>query len=70
MEDDSEVRNLIFNRLIMNADTSDYELKSEVMEVYGQRYPDMKKDTLLAKLLMANKTPADWFEYQRQNCER
>ena len=30
----------------------------------------MKKDTLLAKLLMANKTPADWFEYQRQNRER
>jgi hypothetical protein len=34
----------------------------------------MKKDTLLAKLLMAKeeatKTPADWFEYQRQNRER
>ena len=25
----------------MNADTSDYELQREVMEVYGERYPDM-----------------------------
>lgn len=26
----------------MNAETSDYELQREVMEVYGHRYPDMK----------------------------
>ena len=42
IEDDNDVRNLIFNRLTLNADTSDYELKREVMEEYGQRYPDMK----------------------------
>ena len=42
VEDDDNVRNLIFNRLTMNADTTDYELKREVMEEYGQRYPDMK----------------------------
>jgi type I restriction enzyme R subunit len=42
VENDDDVRNLIFNRLTMNADTSDYELKREVMEEYGQRYPDMK----------------------------
>ena len=42
VENDDDVRNLIFNRLTMNADTNDYELKREVMEEYGQRYPDMK----------------------------
>ena len=42
IEDDRDVRNLIYNRLIMNADTSDYELQREVMEVYGERYPDMR----------------------------
>ena len=26
----------------MNADFSDYELQREVMEVYGDRYPDMR----------------------------
>ena len=36
------MRNLVYNRLIMNADTSDYELQREVMEVYGERYPDMR----------------------------
>jgi len=42
VEDDRDVRNLVYNRLIMNADTSDYELQREVMEVYGERYPDMR----------------------------
>ena len=42
VEDDRDVRNLIFNRLILNADTSDLDLQREVMEVYGNRYPDMK----------------------------
>ena len=41
VEDDRDVRNLVYNRLVMNADTSDYELQREVMEVYGERYPDM-----------------------------
>ena len=42
VEDDRDIRNLVYNRLIMNADTSDYELQREVMEVYGERYPDMR----------------------------
>ena len=42
VEDDRDVRNLVYTRLIMNADTSDYELQREVMEVYGERYPDMR----------------------------
>ena len=42
IEDDRDVRNLVYNRLVMNAETSDYELQREVMEVYGERYPDMR----------------------------
>ena len=42
VEDDRDIRNLVYNRLIMNADTSDYELQREVMEVFGERYPDMR----------------------------
>ena len=41
VEDDREVRNLIFNRLQMDADVSDFELQREVIEQYGERYPDM-----------------------------
>ena len=41
VENDQDVRNLIFNRLQMNADVSDMELQREVIEVYGERYPDM-----------------------------
>ena len=40
--DDRDVRNLIFNRLQLNPDTTDYELQREAMEVFGERYPDMK----------------------------
>ena len=42
IEDDRDVRNLVYNRLVMKAETSDYELQREVMEVYGERYPDMR----------------------------
>ena len=42
IEDDREVRNLVFNRLHMDADISDAELQREVIELYGERYPDMK----------------------------
>ena len=42
IEDDQEVRNLLFNRLNINADTSDYELQREAMELFGHRYPDMR----------------------------
>ena len=41
VEDDRDVRNLIFNRLQMDANISDMELLREVIELYGSRYPDM-----------------------------
>ena len=41
VEDDRDVRNLIFNRLQMDADISDTNLQREVIELYGERYPDM-----------------------------
>ena len=41
VEDDHDVRNLIFNRLHMNVSISDGELQREVIEFYGERYPDM-----------------------------
>lgn len=41
IEDDSDVRNLIYNRLQMDATVSDGELQREVIEQYGERYPDM-----------------------------
>ena len=41
VEDDRDVRNLIFNRLHMDANISDAELQREVIEQYGERYPDM-----------------------------
>ena len=41
VEDDQEVRNLIFNRLQLNPDTADFDLQREVMELFGERYPNM-----------------------------
>jgi len=41
IEDDREVRNLIFNRLHIDADISDADLQRETIELYGERYPDM-----------------------------
>ena len=41
VEDDQEVRNLIYNRLILNPGTTDSELQREAMEAFGMRYPDM-----------------------------
>ena len=41
VEDDQEVRNLIYNRLLLNPDTTDFELQREAMELFGTRYPDM-----------------------------
>jgi type I restriction enzyme R subunit len=41
VEDDIDVRNLIFNRLHMNIETDDLELQQEVIDRYGMRYPDM-----------------------------
>ena len=41
VEDDQEVRNLIFNRLQMDVDVNDMQLQREVSELFGERYPDM-----------------------------
>lgn len=41
VEDDSEVRNLIFNRLQLDNDTTDLQLQREVIEMFGDRYPEM-----------------------------
>lgn len=41
IEDDREVRNLIYNRLIMDASTPDSDLQLEVMTLFGERYYGM-----------------------------
>ena len=41
VEDDQEVRNLIFNRLQLDDSTSDLQLQREVIENFGRRYPGM-----------------------------
>ncbi len=41
IEDDREVRNLIYNRLQMDHNTTDGELQREVIELFGLRYADM-----------------------------
>ena len=46
VEDDSDVRNLIYNRLQIDKEVSDLALQREVLEVFGERYPGM--------------TPNDW----------
>ena len=44
VEDDIDVRNLIFDCLHMNVNISDMELQREVIEQYGERYPDMSQN--------------------------
>ncbi len=41
VEDDREVRNLIFNMLQMNNDISDMEIQKEVINHFGDEYPGM-----------------------------
>jgi type I restriction enzyme R subunit len=41
VEEDREVRNLIFNRLQMDNAISDYDLQREAMEMFGERYGGM-----------------------------
>ena len=41
IEDDRDVRNLIYQRLHMDATISDDDLRREAIELYGERYPDM-----------------------------
>jgi hypothetical protein len=42
VEDDREVRNLIYQRLQMDSTTTDADLQREVMEIFGERYPNME----------------------------
>ena len=41
VEDDKDVRNLIFDRLHIDGSVSDGELQIEVQKKYGERYPGM-----------------------------
>ena len=41
VEDDREVRNLIFQRIQMDVTIDDAALQREAIELYGERYPDM-----------------------------
>ena len=41
IEDDHDVRNLIYQRIQMDVTISDDELRREAIELYGERYPDM-----------------------------
>ena len=41
IEDDRDVRNLIYQRLQMDTTISDDELRREAIELFGERYPDM-----------------------------
>jgi len=44
VEDDRDVRNLVFDRLHMDNTISDGELQVEVMKVFGERYPGMSQN--------------------------
>lgn len=41
IEDDRDVRNLIYQRIQMDVTISDDDLRREAIELYGERYPDM-----------------------------
>ena len=41
VEDDLNVRNLLYQRIQMDANVGDGDLRREVIELYGERYPDM-----------------------------
>ena len=41
VEDDQEIRNLIFNLLHMDSNVSDGDLQIQVQKLYGERYPGM-----------------------------
>ena len=42
VEDDRDVRNLIYQRLLIAPETSDGDIQVEVMKMYAERYPDMQ----------------------------
>ena len=41
VEDDRDVRNLIYNRLLLSPDTADEDIQVEVMNMFGEKYPEM-----------------------------
>lgn len=41
VEDDRDVRNLIYQHLLIAPETSDGDIRVEVMKAYQERYPDM-----------------------------
>ena len=43
-EEDRDVRNHLFNRLHMDVEISDMNLQREIIELYGERYPDMSQN--------------------------
>ena len=55
VEDDRDVRNLIFNRLQMDIDINNGDLQREVIELYGERYPDMSLNDW--RLIIEDYTP-------------
>ena len=50
VEDDRDVRNLVFDRLHMDNTISDGELQVEVMKVFGERYPGMSHNERIPRL--------------------
>jgi len=42
IEEDQDVRKLVFDMLLMNKDFNDMEIQRDVLELYGDRYPEMK----------------------------
>lgn len=41
IEDDRDVRNLIYNHILMDESISEEKLRYEAIKMYGERYPDM-----------------------------
>ena len=44
VEEDRDIRNLIFDRLHLDSTVSDGELQIEVQKTYGERYPGMSSN--------------------------
>lgn len=42
IEDDEDVRKLVFNLLLMDINKNDLQIQRDVLEEYGDRYPEMK----------------------------
>ena len=44
VEDDKDIRNLIFDRLHLDSTVNDGEIQIEVQKTYGERYPGMSSN--------------------------